>query len=293
VDSIDASSGNWGSSGSDGGECRRTREVLHAYADGALDLVRAMDVERHLRQCGACGRARECLQAVRSAVAESPLYHRAPRGLERRVRAAARAAAMAGRPALGLGPVPRWVAAVAALVLVALLVWSAVRGVIGPHGGPAETALARTVDEVVAGHVRSLMADHLVDVESSDRHTVKPWFNGKLDFTPDVRDFAAEGFPLAGGRLDYVAGRPAAALVYRRGGHYINLFVWRTSDNTEPVPPTDEKWVTANGYHAVHWTRAGLSHWAVTDADEATLRRFAQLARSEPPATSPSPQDHP
>jgi anti-sigma factor RsiW len=292
VNSIDASSGNWGASASDGGECRRTREVLHAYADGELDLVRAMDVERHLRQCDACGRARECLLAVRSAVTESPLYHRAPRGLERRVRAAARAAAGAGRPSISYGSVPRWITAVAALVLVALLVWPTVREVIGRRGGSGETALARTVDEVVAGHVRSLMADHLVDVASSDRHTVKPWFNGKLDFTPDVRDFAAEGFPLHGGRLDYVAGHPAAALVYRRGGHYINLFVWPAPESAAPPQPADERWVTANGYHAVHWTQAGLSHWAVTDADEATLRRFAQLARSEQPATSPSQQDH-
>jgi anti-sigma factor RsiW len=188
---------------------------------------------------------------------------------------------------LKIGPVPRWIAAAAALALVALLIRPAMHAITGPHGVPVDVVMARTVEEVVAGHVRSLMADHLVDVASTDRHTVKPWFNGKLDFTPDVRDFAAEDFPLQGGRLDYVAGRPAAALVYRHGGHYVNLFVWPAPANGTSSQPDDEHPSAANGYHAVHWTRAGLSHWAVTDADEGTLRRFAQLAQSEPPPTSP------
>ena len=285
MDAIDeAAGGDWGTGGPHGPDCRRTRAVLDAYADGELDLVRAIDVERHLRQCDACGGAERCLRAVRSSVAEGALYHRAPADLERRVRAAARAEAAGG---LTIGRVPGWIAAAAALVLVSLVVWQTIYGVNGPRGGTAVAASARTLDEVIAGHVRSMMVDHLVDVASTDRHTVKPWFNGKLDFTPDVRDFAAEGFPLHGGRLDYVAGHPAAALVYRHGGHYVNLFVWPAPANAAPNRPDNEQPAAANGYHAMHWTQAGLSHWAVTDADEATLRRFAQLARSEPPATSP------
>jgi anti-sigma factor RsiW len=268
------------------------REVLHAYADGELDLVRAIDVERHLGQCAACGRAEQCLLAMRSAVAGSSLYHRAPKGLERRVRAAAREEMRGGRK---MRLIPTGIAAAAAVLFGVLLISRVIHGPIGPigpiggpgGGGLAKADDARTVEEVVAGHVRSLMADHLVDVASSDRHTVKPWFNGKLDFTPDVRDFAAEGFPLRGGRLDYVAGHPAAALVYRHGGHYVNLFVWPAAANITLKQPDQEQWVAANGYHAVHWDHGGLAYWAVTDADEAALRQFTQLARSERPTTNP------
>jgi anti-sigma factor RsiW len=289
VDPIDnRSSGSWESGGPNDPECVRVREVLHAYADGELDLVRAIDVERHLRQCEACGRAEQSLRAVRSVIADGPLYHRAPAGLEKRIRVAARAE-VAGGSAMRL-MLPRWVAAAAAVLLGVLLIARVVHGPIGSAGGPgrlAQAEAARTVEEVVAGHVRSLMADHLVDVASSDRHTVKPWFNGKLDFTPDVRDFAEEGFPLQGGRLDYIAGHPAAALVYRRGGHYVNLFIWPATDASSSAPPDAEKSCTANGYHVARWRHAGLSYWAVTDADESTLRQFTRLARSERPTTSP------
>lgn len=289
MDPIDnRSSGSWDAGGPDGPECVRVREVLHAYADGELDLLRAIDVERHLRQCEACGCAEQSLRAVRSAVAEGPPYHRAPAGLQKRIRAAVRTEAAGGSAMRVL--LPGWVAAAAAVLLGVLLIGRVVHGPIGPMSDPGRLTQAedaRTVEEVVAGHVRSLMADHLVDVASSDRHTVKPWFNGKLDFTPDVRDFAAEGFPLQGGRLDYVAGHPAAALVYRRGGHFVNLFVWPATETKTTAQPDAGTGSTANGYHIARWRHAGLSYWAVTDADEATLRQFTRLARSERPTTSP------
>ena len=232
------------------------REVLHAYADGELDLVRAIDVERHLRQCDACGRAEQSLRAVRSAVAEGPLYHRAPAGLEKRIRTAVRAEAAGGPAMRPAAPLGRGGGGRGARRAADREGGSRADGPAGDPGGLGQAEEARTVEEVVAGHVRSLMADHLVDVASSDRHTVKPWFNGKLDFTPDVRDFAAEGFPLQGGRLDYVAGHPAAALVYRRGGHYVNLFIWPAIETETSAEPDAGKASTANGYHIARWNRA-------------------------------------
>jgi anti-sigma factor RsiW len=139
-----------------------------------------------------------------------------------------------------------------------------------PRG--AEDGLAR---ELVAAHVRSLMADHLLDVPSTDQHTVKPWFAGRLDFSPDVRDLSTSGFPLAGGRLDYLAGRPVAALVYHHGKHVINCFTW-PANNTPDSPPTI---TTAQSYSIVHFTHAGLTTYAISDASPSTLLDFASLLR--------------
>ena len=125
------------------------------------------------------------------------------------------------------------------------------------------------VEAVVDDHVRSLMADHLFDVQSSDRHTVKPWFQGKLDFSPPVADVTASGFPLVGGRLDYVDGRPAAALVYRRQQHTINLFVSPAVTAPEPIESR-----TVRGFHVRHWSRDGMSFWAISDLNDRELNDF-------------------
>ena len=136
---------------------------------------------------------------------------------------------------------------------------------------------ARTVDsvdaiaqEVVSSHVRALMGEHLLDVRSTDQHTVKPWFLGKLDFSPPVTDLAQAGFPLTGGRLDYVAGRPVAAVVYTRGRHTINVFVW--PETSDAVPSSDVRAI--RGFHVRHWARGGMSYWAVSDVNDADLDQF-------------------
>lgn len=245
--------------------CRDARPMKHAWADGELDLVRTLELEQHLASCGTCSRAFEDVRVLKSALKPEALYFKAPAGLERNIRAS-----LPFEPRRTAPQLPGWWqwlklamptvgVAVAAIVLVAAL-----------RGPSAEDQLAR---EVTSSHVRSLMAEHKTDVASSDQHTVKPWFDGKLDFAPPVSDLAERGFPLVGGRLDYLQNRPVAALVYQRRKHLINLFIWpAASDSTSP--PRLKAW---RGYNLAHWTRAGMTWWAVSDLSAGELRDFANL----------------
>jgi anti-sigma factor RsiW len=132
--------------------------------------------------------------------------------------------------------------------------------------------------EIVSSHVRSLMPGHLMDVVSTDQHTVKPWFDGRLDFAPPVKDFAAAGFPLKGGRLDYIGGRPVAALIYQHDKHVINLFVWPVGGVTPHLAGD----TTIEGYNVVHWTASGMNFWAVSDVERSQLDELATLWRDSP-----------
>jgi anti-sigma factor RsiW len=247
--------------------CDEIRDLLTPYADGELDLVRGLEIERHLPQCASCAAALERTRALSARLGDAALYHQPPPGLQGRVRAALeRADGPRGRVASL--PWRRLGTAAAAAAVLAVAVWGIARVLSAPS---AQDVVAR---EVVDGHIRSLMANHLLDVESTDRHTVKPWFIGKVDFAPEVKDQAGEDFRLVGGRLDYIDGRPAAALVYRRGGHVINVFVWRTAErDAAPV------YLERQGYHLIRWTSNERTFWVVSDLNEAELREFAELLR--------------
>jgi anti-sigma factor RsiW len=229
--------------------CQEARELLHGYLDGELDLAAALEFERHLRGCPACERAYANHKILRSAIRSQAPYFTAPASLKRKV-----------RPALWMTPL----AIAAALAMMLAGTWAVLR---------ASRANDLVALDVVSGHVRSLMANHLTDVPSSDRHTVKPWFLGKLDFSPEVKDLAPQGFPLIGGRLDYVAQRPAAGLVYQRGKHIINLFVWKADGRPEGHE-------TRQGYNLSHWNSGGLSYWAISDVNAADLEQFSKLMRN-------------
>jgi anti-sigma factor RsiW len=248
--------------------CGELRTYLPGYMDGELDLVRNVEIEEHLRTCDACSQIYQAQLALRAALKSDELYFRAPAGLERKVRTATqRPERKSWLPRLQL---PGWIgAAVAAAAVVALGFF------VSPMlSRPSQTE--QIAQDVVSAHIRSLMPGHLTDVTSSENHTVKPWFAGKLDFSPPVVDLSAEGFPLVGGRLDYAAGRPVGALVYRKGKHFINLFVWPSASAHESAEATD----TRHGYNLLFWTRGQTSFWAISDVNAAELRQFAGLVRA-------------
>ena len=255
--------------------CEDARTLVHAYVDGELDLVRSLEVEAHLSGCVACAHEQASLRALRTAFGNGALYHEAPVQLERRVRAAVRDARRAehGR-GFALARFGWGGAAAAAVILVAIIV----RGAL-PFGPPTGDLTAR---EVVDDHLRSLTANHLTDVLSSNQHTVKPWFDGRLNFTPPVEDLGAQGFPLVGGRLDYLDNRPVAAVVYRRREHVINLFISPAEHAADTLPVSQVR----GGYNIVHWTKSGMAYWAVSSVSGAELDKFAQLVRDESPGPS-------
>jgi anti-sigma factor RsiW len=206
-----------------------------------------------MSHCTGCRTRSEQAAELRQALRSPELYYTAPRRL----------ANFRVAPSQ-----PRWGSpfrlhasyAAAALALVAVFGMLLIRR--APDQGIAQ--------QVIAGHIRSLMAAHLTDVPSSDQHTVKPWFNGRLDYAPAVRDLAASGYPLVGGRLDYIAGRPVAALVYAHRLHRINVFLW-------PAHAADSGLhaLAMNGYNVVNWNRAGMTYWAVSDLNSHDLTTFA------------------
>jgi anti-sigma factor RsiW len=253
--------------------CENSRSLVHAYIDGELDLVRSLEIEEHLRGCDSCTREAENVRALHTMISQGAQYHQAPERLEARVRAAMRSERRAQGRHIRIPRFVGWgmITAVAAVALIAIFV-----------NGMMSTAPPRidiTAREVVADHIRSMMANHLTDVLSSDQHTVKPWFDGKIDFAPDVYDFSRQGFVLVGGRLDYLDNRPVAAIVYRHAKHVINLFVWPVSR------PADSGAVTEihQGYNIVHWTESGMAYWAVSDMSLDGLKNFAQMMREGKP----------
>ncbi|MCS6304261.1 MAG: anti-sigma factor [Nitrospira sp.] len=164
----------------------------------------------------------------------------------------------------------RWAAVAASLALVSVLTWR-----VAPFL-PTETTDDQLIQEVTASHVRSSMVSHLVDIPSSDRHVVKPWFTGKLDFAPSVADLTEQGFPLVGGRLDYVSGRAVAGLVYKRREHVINVFLWPSAVAVET------RSLAHQGYHLVCWTQSGMTYWAISDLNSRELQEFVHHLQSPP-----------
>jgi anti-sigma factor RsiW len=249
--------------------CAECEILLHALIDGELDAGHAREVETHAADCPACTAKLNNFRAMRAAMAQATLKETAPASLRSRIEAALPApSAEIITPREFFRPTRRTFfggfAAGAALsgALAAGLVLTVFRN-------DQDQAIA---DEIVSAHIRSLQAGHLMDVETSDQHTVKPWFNGKLDVAPPVIDLTAEGFTLLGGRLDYIDGEPVASVVYRRRKHVINLFVGQRLGAAHAVAKTE----TIQGYNVRHWTDGGLDFWAVSDLAGDELDEFVQ-----------------
>ncbi len=239
----------------------RAHTLLPAYADGELGPIRRVVLRRHYDRCATCLARLEALQVTRAALRAHLTVHRAPPGL------ASRIASSLPREAL---PLPR---------RPSRAIWGfGASGLVGALAGVALTLLLTRapdslVGDVVADHVRSLMADHLTDVLTSDHHTVKPWLSARLDLSPVVKDLAPEGFPLVGGRLDYVEGHRAAALVYRRAKHVINVFAF-----VAPGPEDAQARLrTRDGFNAITWRMDGLTYVAVSDLEALQLMDLVRL----------------
>ena len=246
-------------------DCKDVQHLLDGYVDGELDMVRNLEIEQHLQVCATCSYLYNNQQALQVAIRSDGLYFKTPPHLRKRILSSVGQESKATATPY----VTPWrvLAAVAALLVLSVMTWSLVRALSVPS---AHDLLAQ---EAVASHIRSLQANHLVDVASSDQHTVKPWFDGKLDFSPPVVDLAQQGFPLVGGRLDYLDNRPVAALVYRRHEHIINLFIWPLTHTSN----AETTMATIQGYHVISWTRAGMTYWAVSDLNLSEFQEFVHL----------------
>lgn len=244
--------------------CDHPRTLAHVYLDGELDPVRASEFEHHLEQCPECVTELETQESLRATIHQAQLYEKAPPALRQKISQALT------RPT----PIPiktgsasfPWLAIAAAILLFAFV---SLQSISYLQNTRQESALSAAL---VDAHLRSLQPGHLVDVISTDQHTVKPWFDGKLDFAPPVTDFAAEGFPLQGGRLDAVHGRTVAALAYARRKHLISVFIWTTARPDSATQSGSE-----NGYNWLSWQTNGMQFSAVSDVSSADLNQLKTL----------------
>ena len=248
--------------------CNEQRELIHAYADDELDVSSARSLDAHLHDCPRCRTAFEAIKAVKTAVANPALYHKAPADLRRQImksihrdRASAPPAARWRIPWLPLG-------LAASILVVGLTAYSYL-------GRSQHSQFTLEEQEIIDSHIRSLQSPqetHLYDVKSTDQHTVKPWFDQHVDFSPSVKQLSPDGYPLLGGRLDYIRNHPVAALVYGRAKHTINLFIWPgESGQGNSVD---------RGFNIIHWSKDGMTYWAVSDLNTSELEQFTHLIQA-------------
>jgi anti-sigma factor RsiW len=251
--------------------CEEIMALLDAYFDNELDLAKTIVIEEHLRTCASCRSQYELRAALRSRLDDPDLRYAAPKDFADQIR---KKLALSSRPSrkILLFRAAAWIpAAVAAAAVFGAFLYANI-------GRLLPTQTPSLVAEVASDHIRSLIGTHLVDVESSDQHTVKPWFAGKVDFSPPVRDFADQGVRLVGGRLDYVKGNNVAVLVYRFKSHYVSLFICR---ERTPETASNQKSFDYQGYNFVYWNANGLDCWAVSDAAPGALLEFAEIQQAE------------
>ena len=246
--------------------CDEAKILLHALIDGELDAGHAREVEDHIAGCAACAAELAAYREMSKTIAAADLRYAAPPLLRKRIEAALPKEQMPNRRAVLRGfAMGSAVSAIAATGLVAIVL----------RNDDAQ----RIEFEIVSAHLRSLQAGHLTDVISTDQHTVKPWFNGKLDVAPPVVDLTSQGFTLIGGRLDYVDARPTGAIVYRRRAHVINLFVAQTA-STERRPARID---AIQGFNIRSWSDRGLNYWAVSDIAADELAEFGEKFEASMP----------
>ncbi len=246
---------------------------INAFVDGELDLVNQLEIEERIKGDAGLRAQVDALRQLRAAIREDVEYHAAPDALRKRM-----AAMLAPEPAARRRP---------ADMAVALQRWLGWRPMATSFGLVATLVVAlnvvgmrsaeegRLMDDVVASHVRSTLGQHLVDIASSEHHVVKPWLSSKLDFSPPVNELQIPGSVFLGGRVDYVDGHPAAALVYRQGEHVVNSFVWpNTGKDTQP------EFSSQRGFQMAHWSQAGMAHWVISDVNREEFKLVVGAVRA-------------
>ena len=252
-------------------------QKLNAFVDGELDVLSQREIEERMDHDPGLRARVEGLRQLRASVREFADYHVAPEALRRRVAALLTPAVAPARLSFGVGGLPHgfdWRPIAVAFAILAIV--AVILGQTGWRPG----ADSRLAQDVVASHVRSTLGEHLVDVASSDRHTVKPWLSSKLDFSPPVQDALLPGSVFLGGRIDYLDGRPVAALVYRQGQHVVNTFIWPTD-----VADAAAVFAAERGFQIAHWSRHGMNHWVISDLNReefGAVVRALEAGRSEP-----------
>jgi anti-sigma factor RsiW len=243
-------------------QCRDCRDALGPRLDGELPSDEAREIDTHLATCPSCAREFGTLTETHRILSENLMRYRAPDVLKARIRGAAAGVPASREPARHR---PAWWRQVAAGLVIAIISSGVTYVAVdrSVHGGAA-------ADELLASHVRSLMPGHLTDVVSTEHHTVKPWFNGRVDVSPAVPNLDSAGFPLVGGRADYVRGRVVPVVVYARRQHMINVYGW-AAVSADASPPND---LSRNGYHFATWRTGGIEYWAVSDLNAAELHTF-------------------
>jgi anti-sigma factor RsiW len=249
--------------------CEHSGSLLHGYLDGELDPPRAEEFERHLESCSQCIAQLEEQESLRASLSAAKLYERAPAGLSKKIKR--QIASAKSDDQWSWVPIWRWIAVSAAIVLLVAVSYIGGERILSTRSGEGQALMT----EVIDAHVRSLQPGHLTDVVSTDQHTVKPWFDGKLDYVPPVKDLAESGFPLVGGRLDALNGRSIAVLVYGRRKHFINVFVWPEAEKESLAATTG----SYNGYQWIYWNAHGMRFCAISDVSAADLHNLSELLR--------------
>ena len=245
--------------------CDQLNKQLEPYLDGELTLSDRHDIDTHLSECKSCTHKIDAFRTLQQQVRDTN-YQKIPSGLRNNIQNKLRDAT--GEEStqsqllswLGLGT--------GSLATGSIITWALITFV---FISPLHTQKA---DAVIASHISSLMVDHATDVKSSDRHTVKPWFNGRVDFSPPVKDLSSHGFKLIGGRLDYIQDQTVAAMVYQRRAHIINAFVFKDNNSTVTTEPTS---MQRHGFNLVYWKQSGLNYWLVSDLNQKELNQLAYL----------------
>jgi anti-sigma factor RsiW len=265
--------------------CEDAKNLMDGYLDGELDPLTNQRIEEHLRHCRNCDQDYKTHRSLMRAIGNGAPYYKAPDGLRERIQSSLREEIgkeqmrnvvedfpsllpkrEQGRRNILFETPWSWLALAAAIIFAAIITWRMTPGL----RLPGDDQFLAT--QLIASHARSLMANHLTDVASSDHHTVKPWLDSKLDFAPPVVDLSSEGFPLIGGRLDYLDNRAVAALVYGRRKHFVNLFIWPAASDATKAPKT----LTRQGYQLLHWADSDFNYWAVSDVNVNDLQMFKQ-----------------